>query len=141
MKILSIKESDFSCNTSEGIFFNSNGQRMTPNEQKRFSRNNIAIGYEGSDPKLSNWTRKQSKGLPIFNLPGETVEQKRQLLWQAITEIDEKLKKEKLKKYSWLISLAKRQDLNNLTFWYLSSHDKPVAELILRFINWWKTRS
>lgn len=135
MQIKSIKEADFSCNTSEGIFFkkiNNQFIMMNFDEQKEFIRNNRVIGYEGSDVKLSSWARKQSKGLSVWNLPGETIEQKRQLLWQAINSDNE----EDRKPYRWLISLAK-QELNNLTFWYLSSHDKPVAELIVRFVNWY----
>jgi|JFJP01.1.fsa_nt_gi hypothetical protein len=139
MKILSIKESSFSCNTSEGIFFN-NGRRMTPDEEKEFLRNNIAIGYLGSDLGLSSFARKQSKGLSIFNLPGERVDEKRLRLWSFLRMRNGDLKKKFEKEYRWLLGLAKRSDsdLESLTIWYLSSFDKPVAELIVNFISWYR---
>ena len=124
-----IKESRFGVNRREGKFFHEDGKPMTPDEQRDFLNNTIAIGYQGKDISLLTLADKQSKGLPIRNLPGETVEDKRQLLWQTVQE-------QKLER--WLIKLADRvKQGEEITIYYLSSQDKPVAELVQRFLAWY----
>ncbi|MFB2970371.1 hypothetical protein ACE1CD_15465 [Aerosakkonema sp. BLCC-F183] len=132
LQIKHIKESSFEINKREGRLFDDDGRVMTSDKQNEFIKNNIAIGYQGNNIALRTWAAKHSKGLVVRNIPGETVEQKRQFLWQAVqqNELD-----------SWLISLIERVKQGNIvTVYYLSSYDKPVAELIQRFVAWYIQR-
>lgn len=137
LRIRNIKERDYCINSSTGQFFrkDKDGEYipMTSEEEKYFIKTNFLIGYRGKNIALSTWASKKARGLSVRNLPGETLEEKRQLLWLAVQE--NKL----LDNYYWLITLTKRiQENNEVTIWYLSQHDKPVAELVKRFVNWYK---
>ena len=128
LQVKHIKEFSFGINQREGKFFN-NGFPLSSDEQKSLIKNNIVIGYQGKHFTLRSWASQQSKGLTVHNLPGETIEHKRQLLWQSV-------KQDKVDR--WLIDLANQVKQHEVTLYYLSSqHDKPVAELIQRFIAWY----
>lgn len=129
LQVKHIRESRFGVNLRDGNFFHEDGTRMTPDEQREFLNTNLAIGYQGDNISLVTWANKHSKGLPLRNLPGETVEEKRELLWQAVKE-------NKLER--WLVKLADQvKQGDEVTIYYLSSYDKPVAELLQRFLLWY----
>jgi len=128
IKIQHIKDLRIGVNTQTGVFF-VDGKPMTFEDQRKFLSVNKVIGYRGSNVQLATWATKQSKGITPYNLPGETVEEKRQLLWHCFKEgkIDPYL--------LGLIHTVKNG--NHVNLWYLSKHDLPVAELIKRFVDWY----
>ena len=128
IKIQHIKDLRVSINSKTGVFF-VDGKAMTTEEQRKFVKLNKVIGYRGSNIQLASWACKQSKGISPFNLPGDTVEEKRRLLWLTVQEA---------KIDSYLLRLINTvKDGDNVTLWYLSKHDEPVAELIQRFVDWY----
>ncbi|MFB2983401.1 hypothetical protein [Microseira sp. BLCC-F43] len=130
--IQNVKDLHIGINSQTGSIF-VDGKPLTFEQQQLFIKLNKVIGYCESNIQLASWARKQSKGISPYNLPGESVEEKRRLLWQSVqeNEIDR-----------YLLSLINTvKDGNEVTLWYLSKHDKPVAELIKRFVDWYIANS
>ena len=116
----------YDVNRREGTYFDRNGFQIDPSVMKP----HYCVSYEGNDPRLSAWARKQSKGLTNFVafFEGSTAEEKRLIVWQKLQTrtLDRRL-----------ASFFNRFREEPLFLWYLSTYDLPTAEFIERFLSWY----
>ena len=77
-----MKDFPYDVNRREGTYFDRDGFQVDPSAMKP----HYCVGYEGNDPRLSAWARKQSKGLTNFGtfFEGSTVEEKRLIIWHKL---------------------------------------------------------
>jgi hypothetical protein len=115
----------YDINTREGTYFDRNGVCIG-----KLEGNHYAVGYEGSDPRLSSWVFKTKKGLSNITtfFKGGTVEEKRQLIWNQIQTCTVPPR---------LSRFFNRFRDEDLYLWYLSEYDRPTAEFIKRFFDWY----
>jgi hypothetical protein len=113
-----MKDFPYHVNRCEGTYFDRNGFQIDDSVMKP----HYYVGYEGNDPRLSAWQRKQSKGLTNFAIffEGNTAEDKRLIIWH------------KLQTKTWDRRLARffnqfREE--PLFLWYLSSYNLPLPNL------------
>jgi len=150
IQIRNIKESlnIFDVSRSQGRYFHKQsgkGVLMTTDEQKSFEATNFVVGYAGKDIRLSSWADKQGKGLNNINIDMKPAEL-RQYLWTLVqtdfSSISDRKEKIASGYYTFrqLESIAKTSKTQNITFWILSSYDRPNAELLVRFINYLANR-
>ena len=74
-----MKDFPYDVNRHEGTYFDRNGFQIDDSVMKP----HYYVGYEGNDPRLSAWQRKQSKGLTNFAIffEGNAAEDKRLIIW------------------------------------------------------------
>jgi len=146
IQIRNIKESldIFDVSRSAGRYFHKQSGKsvlMTTDEQKSFLATNFVVGYAGKDIKLSSWADKQGKGLNNINIDMNPAEL-RQYLWMLVQTDFASISDRKVKIASGYYtlqqfkSIADTSKTQNITFWILSSYDRPNAELLVRFITY-----
>ena len=124
-----MSEFPYDVNSRMGTYFDRNKQKVAPEVME----NHFCVAYEDYNDKnyaLSTWSYRQSKGLSNMAtfFKGRTTEEKRQILWQQIQ--DKTLPKRLARFYGSFRS-------SDLYLWYISEHDRPTAELIKRFLDWY----
>jgi hypothetical protein len=121
-----MKNFPYDVNRREGTYFDRDGFQVDPSAMKP----HYCVGYEGNDPRLSAWARKQSKGLTNFAtfFEGSTAEEKRLIVWQKLQTrtLDRRLAR--------FFNQFREEPL---LLWYLSTYDLPNAEFIKRFLSWY----
>jgi hypothetical protein len=121
-----MKDFPYDVNRREGTYFDRNGFQVDDSVMKP----HYCVGYEGNDPRLSAWARKQSKGLTNFAtfFEGSTAEEKRLIIWHKLQTktLDRRLAR-----------FFDRFREEPLFLWYLSTYDLPTAEFIKRFLSWY----
>lgn len=72
----------YDVNRREGTYFDREGFQIEDSVMKP----HYCVGYEGNDPRLSAWARKQSKGLTNFAtfFEGNTPEEKQLIIWHKL---------------------------------------------------------
>ncbi|MEG4594131.1 hypothetical protein QUB00_20315 [Microcoleus sp. F8_C2] len=123
-----IKLFPYDVNRREGTYFDRNGKQV----DKELLKGHYAVAYEGSDIRLSSWAWKQRKELTNLAtyFEGNTVEEKRQIIWQQIQD-------RTVNRY--LLSFCEEFRDEPLFLWYVSYYDLPTAQFIKRFLEWyWK---
>ena len=126
--IRSMSEFPYEVNSREKVYFDRNKQPVPASVMK----NHYCVAYEGNDYALVSWSHKQSKGLTNIAtfFEGQTTESKRQQMWHQVqTRTLSKPLARFLDRFS--------RDGGDLYLWYLSEHNRPTAELIKRFIDWY----
>lgn len=136
----------FDINSRTGTFFKPATKgisKMTEEEQKDFRDSNFAIGYCGTDIRLSTWSRKESRELHNLNfLQDARIPEKRAYLWQLLQTDFEVLSREERRTagYYTLQQYRKIADVLRsgigVTLWYLSGYDCETAELLKRFLEY-----
>ena len=124
-----MSEFPYDVNSREGTYFDRNKQQVA-----NVRENHFCVAYEGKDYALSTWAHKQSKGLSNMAtfFEGQTTEEKRQILW---TKVQTRTLPKRLARFYEYHSKE-----NDLYLWYLSGHDRPTAELIKRFLDWYSNQ-
>ena len=122
-----MSEFPYDVNSREATYFDRNKQQVL-----NVRENHFCVAYEGRNYALSTWAHKQSKGLSNMAtfFSGETTEEKRQNLWHQIQT--RTLPKRLARFYSHF-----SKDGCDLYLWYISEYDRPTAELIKRFLDWY----
>lgn len=145
IQIRNIKESRdvFDVNRYAGKFFHKQSGEsvvMTADEQKIFEASNFVVGYAGKDYKLSSWADKKRKGLTNINIDMNPADL-RQYLWTLVQTDFSSLDRKERRAFGYYTlqqfeAIAETSKNKNITFWCLSSYDRPNAELLVRFINY-----
>lgn len=122
-----MSEFPYDVNSRDKVYFDRNKQQVSSAVMK----GHYCIAYEGNDYALVSWSHKQSKGLTNIAtfFEGQTTESKRQLLW---SQVQSRTLPRPLTRF-----LERSSNLGDLYLWYVSEHDRPTAELIKRFIDWY----
>lgn len=136
----------FDINSRSGnLFYPEAGgwRKMTQEEEKEFSASNFAIGYCGTDIRLSTWSRKESRLLHNLNFMQEArIAEKRAYLWQLLQTDFEALSREERRAAGYYALQQYREIADILrsgkpvTMWYLSGYDIETAELLKRFFEY-----
>ncbi len=121
-----MSEFPYEVNSRDKAYFDRNKQQVPSAVMK----GHFCVAYEGNDYALVSWSHKQSKGLANIAtfFEGQTTEQKRQNLW---TRVESKTLDRRITRF------CDRARDNDIYLWYLSEHDRPTAELIKRFLDWY----
>lgn len=127
--IRSMSEFPYDVNSRMGTYFDRNKQQVAP----EVMQNHFCVAYEDYNSKnyaLSTWAFRNSKGLSNMAtfFKGQTVEEKRQILWQQVQTCT--MPKRHARFYNSFRS-------SDLYLWYVSEYDRPVAEFIKRFLDWY----
>ena len=122
-----MSEFPYEVNSRDKAYFDRNKQPIPASVM----RGHYCIAYEGKDYALASWSHKQSKGLTNIAtfFEGSTTDEKRQLLW---SQVQARTLPKPLTRF-----LDRYSKDSDLYLWYLSEHDRPTAELIKRFIDWY----
>ena len=140
-----IKEASdiFDVNRSQGTFFwrkDGKSVLMTNEEQKDFKSSNFAVGYAGTDIRLSCWANKMRRELRNINLD-MPVHALRLHLWMLVktdfTNLDRQQKREQgYYTFNQFVSIAETSKNHDITLWILSSFDVENADLFKRFLTY-----
>ena len=122
-----ISEFPYEVNTRDKVYFDRNKQPIPASVMK----GHYCVASETKSYALSSSIHKQSKGLTNIAtfFEGQTTDEKRQLLW---SQVQSRTLPRPLTRF-----LDRYSNSSDLYLWYLSEHDRPTAELIKRFIDWY----